>query len=58
MINVLLVILGALIPLLLFTEKLVLVYTERIIQLTKSSHNLEFETVIEDANYSNLEGYP
>ena len=51
-----LVILGALMRLLLFTEKL-LPYTERIIQLTKSSHNLEFDTVIEGANHSNLEGY-
>jgi hypothetical protein len=51
-----LVILGALIRLLLLCE-ILLFFTERIIQLTKSSHGPKFDTVIKDANNNNLEGY-
>jgi hypothetical protein len=47
-----LVILGAIIRLLLLTE-IVLPYTERIIQSTKSSRNFKFDTVINDSNNSN-----
>jgi len=58
-INVMLVILGALIPHSLLTEILTLIYTGRIIQLIKSSsHNFKFDMVIKNANNSNLEGYP
>jgi len=52
-----LVILGALIPLLQLAGILFLNGTRRITQLTHSSHNLKFDTVITDANNSNLEGY-
>jgi hypothetical protein len=47
-----LAILGALIPPWLLTEILVLIYTRRIIQLTKSCPKS-----LKDAHYSNLEGY-